>query len=291
MLAASVFFSIASAGAGEQEKLFSAAGFSPERAEMPVPEPFQAAPYGYGKSAPASRFAEAQRHARLLSGTLDGTAVAQNVRWALLPGGTTHFWDTAAVTPALIRNVYWGNHTNGVGHAFLVLEFAPGGFVSARKDAENGDFLVVSVEARMGDGQTYSALLGEVGGFRIVWNLVAFENYIRDSVSGEKEDPFSIYRIKLTGEQKLAMAKKALKGAFSDHEREYYNTTENSCVTNALDTLNSVLPWDDRIQPLVAIPGRVTARLDDAGLLDRGPGARFTFTAKDPSAGGYFTAR
>gem|GEM_PF-3089506 len=250
--------------------------------------PFSAA--AAEKSGPASQFAEYQRHAKLVSGSLDHGVTAENIRWAKRRDGA-HFWDAASIAPGQVKNIYWGNHTNGVGHSFLVLEFAPGGFASTRPGAEISDFLAVSVEARMGEGESYSALLGAFGKFMIVWNLSAFESYIYDGVVEGDESPFAIYRMKLTGEQKIAVARAALSGAFRDHENEKYNTAYNSCVTNALATLNSALPYEYQVEPLIAVPAKVTEMLDERGLLETGGDARFSFSRQDPTAGGRFTAR
>ena len=131
----------------------------------------------------------------------------------------------------------------------------------------DGSQLVVSIEARLREGQRYSMLKGLLGFFPIVY-VIADE---RDSIGHRTEfrgDDVYMYEVKATQTELEAFLRGVLVRAenlYSSPER--YNTLWNNCATNIRDHVNAI--WPGRIPwgRSVLFPGRADYLAYELGLL------------------------
>jgi hypothetical protein len=190
-----------------------------------------------------------QRPARMVSD--DGAAMTfENVRWNNGPVEKDVFdWTTATVRPDLVKNVYFVKKPFApewiAAHSFMVFTFSDGGLVDAA--GRRTDALVLSIEAYLRDGQSYSLTDGMKNKFSIVWLLTTWEDY---SARSTKFDASRLvpYPVQLDQAQKVALVKESLRQAAVNREGEFYNTITNNCTNNLVILINGVLPEDRRVK-------------------------------------------
>src|SRR5262249_29988629 len=106
--------------------------------------------------------------------------------------------------------------------------------------------LVVSVEARLRDGQKYSALKGFGKNFGLIYQLCSFGDRCQKSCQ-HQDHHIILHELELTGEQQQRLLANSLQAALKDHSGELYHNSRNSCFTNQVDLLNTVLPDRNQI--------------------------------------------
>ncbi len=110
-----------------------------------------------------------------------------------------------------------------------------------------GEYLGISIEARLEEGESYSAAGGAARQFELMYvvaderDLIQLRTEVRDS------DVF-IYRARATPEEVRALFVDMLKRANTLKKRpEYYDTFANNCTTNIVAHINRVrpgtIPW------------------------------------------------
>ena len=196
-----------------------------------------------------------------------------NIRWSV-KDKNSYNWDSAAINPDAVEQVYWGENIGGVGHAFVAFKFKPGGFTGARYGAAR--YLVVSVEAVLQEDEDS---IGFDNSHGIVWLLSTLENYAK-IVAGD-DTTFNLwpFSAKVGREDMVKMVKTALAQAVVDRSDQHFNLAFNNCTTNALSIINSGLNED--LQVFSHIPARASMMLAGKGLLGEGR----QFSPENPGGG------
>jgi hypothetical protein len=130
------------------------------------------------------------------------------------------------------------------------------------------DYLVVSVEARLEEGQSYSTVKGLMRQYELMY-VVADERDVIPLRTKHRDVDVYLYPTRTTPEQArmllLDMMARANKLAF---EPEFYDTFTNNCTTNIVNHINRIAPG--KIAPSVGVllPGLSDRLAYDLGLLD-----------------------
>lgn len=133
---------------------------------------------------------------------------------------------------------------------------------------DDSDYLAVSVEARLEEGQAYSPIRGLLRQYELMY-VVADERDVIPLRTRHRDADVYLYRTRATPEQSrqllLDMMARANKLAFAP---EFYDTLTNNCTTNIVDHINRVTPG--KIGPHIGIllPGLSDQMAYEAGLLD-----------------------
>jgi len=131
------------------------------------------------------------------------------------------------------------------GHALSYFEFEDDGKIKT-SDGQEERGLVLSIEARLKEGEEYSLLKGMKKTFKNIYQLGTWKDTVQKA--GRKEGHKLIrYKLDLTKEEKKAFLEKSLEESFKDRSDDYYNTLNNSCYSNQVRLLNSVLPEEKRV--------------------------------------------
>jgi len=119
--------------------------------------------------------------------------------------------------------------TKGAAHVFVSFGF------------ENAEYVCISVEIRKEEGEDFSALLGILRKFEIMY-VIADERDIIDLRANVRNDEVRIYPVKATREQAREMFLAMLKRAnhLVDHP-EFYNTLTNNCALNVVRHANHIV--------------------------------------------------
>ncbi|MBM3462907.1 MAG: DUF4105 domain-containing protein [Armatimonadetes bacterium] len=202
-----------------------------------------------------------------------------NVRWGF-DGNLTHFSD-AAIDPASLKNVYvviepfkpeWL-----AAHSFLYFEFSRPVLSS---DGRSDHGLCVSVEAFLKPGQEFGLISGLMKTFGIVYQVSSWSDVVRKTCRLLRHKLIR-YQLYLSEAQKQSLLKFSLDEALRPRDGEYYNTLNNSCFTNVVRQVNSVLPRRQRMaewavprffhSPFTALPNCAELLLDRHHLLTMSP--------------------
>jgi len=131
------------------------------------------------------------------------------------------------------------------GHALSYFEFEDDGKIKT-SDGQEERGMVLSIEARLKEGQEYSLLKGMKKTFKNIYQLGTWKDFVQKS--GRRGGHKLIrYKLDLTKEEKKAFLEKSLEESFKDRSDDYYNTLNNSCYSNQIRLLNSVLPEEKRV--------------------------------------------
>ena len=223
-----------------------------QRPPAPRPAPEEAAPT-------PPPFQTVQRPAQLLERLPDGRLRIGNVRNGFTePAQGGAFgptweprWTEIVVDPKKITNcstvVEPFTPEWAAGHVMSLFEFSepiPG--LGSNK-------LVLSMEARLREGEKYNMWKGLKKTFQPVYQLCSLGDRVQKSCRGQGHR-LIIHKLDLTTEQKEQLVRNGLETAIRDHSAEWYHTTRNSCYTTQTDLLNTVL---DKQIPRWLIPGIV----------------------------------
>jgi hypothetical protein len=202
-----------------------------------------------------------QRPAKYLGTTEDGKIHIDNVRWGFKEAEQKENWDPVfkevSIDPSKIKDVYFVVKPFSpewiAGHTLAYFEFEDGcGMKTSDGETQNG--FVVSFEARLKEGQTYNPLQGmKKDKYKSVYQLGSWKDVVQKTCRREGRALIR-YKLNLTGEQKEGFLKNSLDASLKDISDESYHTTRNSCYSNQLNLLNSVLPEEQQIKEWL-IPG------------------------------------
>jgi len=211
-------------------------------------------------SATPPPFDARQRAAQLIDETPGGVFHLDGVRWGFdetgqYPDWKAHFSD-AVVDTSRVKDVYVAIEPFKpewlAAHSFLKFEFEPGAEVHNANGASDRA-LVVSMEAHLRQGQTFSLLGGLMRKFGAVYQVGTWSDVVQKTCRGMGHK-IILNRLDLSQEQKQRLLRNTLHRAVADHSHEYYNTVTNSCLTNAMREIDMGLPWYKRISTWV-VPG------------------------------------
>lgn len=144
----------------------------------------------------------------------------------------------------------------GAAHTFLSFEF------------DGPEFIAISVEIRKEQGESFSALKGLFKQYEIMYVIADEKDAIKLRSNYRKDDVF-IYPIKTTKEriQKLffEMVQRANK---LKTKPEFYNTLFNTCTTNIVHHVNTIVPGRVPFDPRILLPGYSDELAYELGLID-----------------------
>ena len=131
----------------------------------------------------------------------------------------------------------------------------------------DGEHIVFSVEARLEQGENYSALPGATKEYELMWVVGTEEDLIKLRTEVRDVDVY-LYAIKATPEQAsnafLACVARCNEIA---REPEFYDLLTNNCTTNIVDMVNSLRPGYIAPDIRVVLPGHSDRLAYELGLL------------------------
>jgi hypothetical protein len=132
----------------------------------------------------------------------------------------------------------------------------------------NGDYLGVSVEVRLEQGESYDAAIGLFNQFELIYVVADERDLIR--VRTEYRDcDVLIYRTKATPEQARRLLVDVMKRVNKlKDEPEWYDTLANNCTTNIVRHINTLAPGSIPHDFRVLLPGYADNLAYDLGLID-----------------------
>lgn len=223
-----------------------------------------------------------QRPAQLLERLPDGRLRLGDVRNGFVEKGTTFSndweprWTEVTVDPSKVTSYSmmvepfapeWA-----AGHVMGVFEF------SEPIPGLGTNQLVVSMEARLREGEKYDMWKGIHKTFQPVFQLCSMGDRVQKSCRGQGHR-MVMHQLELEPTQLRKLLDNSLTEATRDHSKEWYHTTRNSCYTTQTDLINSVL--ENKIprwlvpglveRPSFAFPGSAGLTLTRNGLLSDRP--------------------
>jgi hypothetical protein len=137
-------------------------------------------------------------------------------------------------------------------------------------DFGNAGHVVVSVEARMEKGETYSPLLGALGQYELMYVIGSEQDLIRLRTSVRDSDVY-LYRTNASPEQSRKLLTHIMERANKlAKQPEFYDTVSNNCTTNLALHVNQIRPNRVPMADLrLLLPGYSDRLAYDLGLLDR----------------------
>lgn len=224
---------------------------------------------------PTTRYAAVvQRHA-------GGRVELDGVRWGLEElGKSKKTWQPrfprTTLDTSAVKDVYFARspfNNNTMGHALLVFEFDDQ-HPMTNANGETDNRLVLSIEAKMKEGERWEAGRGFKGEYPIVYQLGSFVDGVQRACRRHGTG-MQMYRLKLDDGQKEQLLKNTLDASLLTPDKPYH-TTRNSCYSNILQLLNSVLPEHQQVPIrsewtawLLQKPTSTNAMLSGAALKSR----------------------
>ncbi len=131
----------------------------------------------------------------------------------------------------------------------------------------NGEQIVVSVEARLEQGESYSAIAGALKDFELIYVVGTERDLIRLRTEVRKVDVY-LYRTRVTPEQAQRLLL-AMLGRVNELARrpEFYDVITNNCTTNIVQHINELRPGTVPQDIRVLLPGHSDRLAYDLGLL------------------------
>ena len=149
----------------------------------------------------------------------------------------------------------------GAAHTFVSFGFGP------------RDFLAISIEIRKEKGESFSPLRGLLREYEIMY-VIGDERDLVKLRTNYRNDRVYLYPIQTTPERKVAMFTSMLLRANVLREQpEFYNTLTNTCTTNLVEHVNTIVPDRIPFSPSVLLPASSDRLAYDLGLID----SRLTF--------------
>ncbi len=131
-----------------------------------------------------------------------------------------------------------------------------------------GEYLVVSVEARLEQGEVYSPLKGSLRQYELMYVVADERDVIQLRTEHRKVDVF-VYPTKATPEQARALFVSMIERANKLRQQpEFYDTIANNCTTNIVQHINQLRPGRVPFDVRVLLPGRSDQLAYELGLLD-----------------------
>jgi hypothetical protein len=131
----------------------------------------------------------------------------------------------------------------------------------------DGEYLGISIEVRLEEGESYSAAGGTVRQFELMY-VVADERDLIQLRTEIRDSEVYIYRCRLTREEVRGLLVDVLKRVNTLKKRpEFYDTFMNNCTTNIVAHINRVRPGAIPWQPASFLTGYADREAYRLGLL------------------------
>ncbi|MCU0958547.1 MAG: DUF4105 domain-containing protein [Pirellulaceae bacterium] len=131
----------------------------------------------------------------------------------------------------------------------------------------DGRYLGVSVEVRLEEGESYSAVGGTIRQFEIMYVVADERDLIQLRTDVRKTDVY-VYRVRATPEQVRALFVDVMKRVNTLRKRpEFYDTIMNNCTTNIVAHVNRIRPGTIPWQPTSILTGLADREAYRLGLL------------------------
>lgn len=178
----------------------------------------------------------------------DGSYNVDNVRWGFREEGEAKEWPgifkDLNIDPRHIKNVYLGVKPFKpeilAAHSVLIFEMDDDHPVTnAEGQTDRG--LVLSMEARLHQGERYSMPKTLSGKYGVVYQLGTFTDLMQKTTRRENLSQI-LYKLELDDKQKEQLLKNTLEASVAGREGQYYNLFTNSCHSVAIDLVSSVVP-------------------------------------------------
>lgn len=133
---------------------------------------------------------------------------------------------------------------------------------------EGGEHVVLSVEARYEQDETYNPVLGLMNQYELIYVLGDERDLIQLRTNVWLNDVY-IYPAKATPPQVRELFVDVLRRANQLAERpEFYNTLTNNCTTNIVDHINRLVPNRVPLDQRILLNGQSDRLAYELGLLD-----------------------
>jgi len=184
----------------------------------------------------------------------NGELHVDQARWGFnevgLPADWAGIFSDANIDPKHIKNVYLGTKPfdpeSLAAHSVLIFEMDDEHPVTNSKGQKDTG-LVLSMEARVHQGEHYSMKESLSGKYPVIYQLGTWTDLVEKST--RKEDHKLIrYKLDLNPEQKEQLLRNCLDAAAAKRDEERYNLFTNSCHSVAIEMVNSVLPDSQKMK-------------------------------------------
>jgi len=131
-----------------------------------------------------------------------------------------------------------------------------------------GDYLAVSVEARLEEGETYSAWLGAARQYELMY-VVADERDVVKLRTDHRNVDVLVYRTRVEREQVGELFVDVMRRVNAiAKQAEFYDTLRNNCTTNIVAHVNRIRPGRIPRSLSVVLTGHSDRLAYDLGLID-----------------------
>ncbi|MBF0546135.1 MAG: DUF4105 domain-containing protein [Candidatus Riflebacteria bacterium] len=190
-----------------------------------------------------------------------------NIRWGLktknpkqVPSDFYEYsWTNAVINPDMVDEIYYVQRPFKpeliACHVFVVFTFKSGGFVG--KTGFRPEGLVISFEAMRQPGDTFNMWKGGMTGkYGVGCVMAAWEDYVSIDCDllGNRYIP---YRMNLEHHQKVDLLRATIYKGLQDFSKQRYQVLLNSCESNLIPEIDSVLPVEKQI------PAHLIGKLDN----------------------------
>ncbi len=132
----------------------------------------------------------------------------------------------------------------------------------------DGQYLAVSIEVRLEEGESYSAVGGAIRQFEIMY-VVADERDVVQLRTEVRNSDVYIYRCRFTPDEARAMFVDVMKRVNTlKKQPEFYDTLANNCTTNIIAHVNHIRPGAIPWQPGQLLTGYADREAYRLGLLE-----------------------
>jgi len=148
------------------------------------------------------------------------------------------------------------NENRAIAHTLLSFGF------------EGGDYVGVSVEVRLENGESYDPAIGLLSQFELIYVVADERDLIRVRTEYRNVDVL-VYRTTATPEMARKLFVDVMKRVNQLHDKpEFYDTFSNNCTTNIVRHINTLAP--DRVPTdyRVLLPGYADSLAFELGLID-----------------------
>lgn len=133
---------------------------------------------------------------------------------------------------------------------------------------DDGSQLAVSIEVRLEQGETYSAVRGALRQYELMYVLADERDVVLLRTKYRKDDVY-LYRTKATPQQaRLLLLDVMARVNQLAVQPEFYDTFTNNCTTNIVRHINRLRPGRIPVDIAVLMPGHADRLAYDLGLLD-----------------------
>jgi len=144
----------------------------------------------------------------------------------------------------------------GPAHTFLSFGFG------------NGEYIAISVEIRKEKGESFSPVGGLLQQYELIY-VIGDEHDLIGLRANYRHDDVYLYKMRATPEQIrelfVSMLERANQVAANP---EFYNTLSNTCTTNIVEHINSLVPGRIPLSYKTLLPAYSDELAFDLGLID-----------------------